>query len=190
MTYSGRVSEAFAYAMVLHGEQKRKGTDVPYITHLMGVASLVGEQGGDEYLVVAALLHDAVEDQGGKKTLCTIRKRFGDRVARVVEACSDSDVVPKPPWRKRKQSYIDHLDTVDADVRLVSAADKVHNARAIAADLRQIGDDLWSRFKATKEENLWYYRTLADTFLRLDPDAAIVRELDLVVREIEELASP
>ena len=89
MTYSGRVSEAFAYAMVLHGEQKRKGTDVPYITHLMGVASLVGEQGGDEDLVIAALLHDAVEDQGGKETLCTIRKRFGERVARVVEACSD-----------------------------------------------------------------------------------------------------
>ena len=189
MTYSGRLSEAFAYAMVLHGEQKRKGSGVPYITHLMAVAALVGEHGGDEDLVIAALLHDAVEDQGGQETLSRIRQRFGERVARVVEACSDTDVVPKPPWQERKERYIEHLDTVDADVRLVSAADKVHNARAIAADLRQIGDALWDRFTGTKEQTLWYYRTLAATFLRLDPDVAIARELDLVVREIEGLVA-
>ena len=189
MTYTGRVSEAFAFAMVLHGTQERKGTEIPYITHLMAVASLVGEHGGDEDLVIAGLLHDAVEDQGGEKTLCRIRERFGEKVARIVDACSDTDVIPKPPWQHRKEAYIEHLDAVDADVRLVSAADKLHNARAIAADLRQIGDALWSRFTGTKEQTLWYYRKLADTFLRLDPDSAIARELELVAREIEELSA-
>jgi (p)ppGpp synthase/HD superfamily hydrolase len=186
--YSNRVSQAFAYALQLHRHQERKGSTIPYITHLMAVAAIVGEYGGDEELVIAGLLHDAVEDQGGQDRLKEIRFTFGDRVARVVEGCSDTDVVPKPPWKERKDAYLAHLKDADPDTLLVSAADKLHNARAIAADLRQIGNALWQRFTGTKDQSLWYYRTLADTY-SVTGNSDIAREVDLVVRQIEELAS-
>ncbi len=125
--------------MQAHARQKRKGTETPYVSHLLGVASLVLEHGGDEEQAIAALLHDAVEDQGAHQEP-VIRERFGDRVADIVLGCTDADTLPKPPWRERKERYIEHLEHASSDVLLVSCADKVHNARAIVTDLKTHGD--------------------------------------------------
>jgi (p)ppGpp synthase/HD superfamily hydrolase len=184
---TNRFAEAFAYAATLHARQSRKGTDVPYLSHLMSVAALVLEDGGDEDEAIAGLLHDAVEDQGGKPTLEEIRRLFGEKVARIVDGCTDSDVTPKPPWRERKERYVGHLRQAAADVRRVSSADKVHNARSILTDYRVMGDALWSRFTAGKEETLWYYRSLLDAF-RVAGGGRLVEELDLLVNELERLS--
>lgn len=154
-----RVAEAFAFANELHREQRRKGSGVPYLTHLMAVSALVGEYGGAEDEMVAALLHDAVEDQGGKDTLARIRERFGDRVAFYVDACSDCDTVPKPPWRQRKEAYVAGLASHKPEVKLISAADKLHNTRSMLSDYRAVGDALWDRFHANRDEMLWYLRS-------------------------------
>ncbi len=138
-----RFEEALSFAARLHEQQKRKGTDIPYVSHLLAVAAIVLEDGGDEDEAVAALLHDAVEDQGGKATLQVIRKRFGDRVAGIVAGYTDSDETPKPPWRERKEKYIAHLRHAPHEVLRVSVADKLHNARAILRDLRKHGERLW-----------------------------------------------
>jgi (p)ppGpp synthase/HD superfamily hydrolase len=165
-----RLDEAFALARRLHAGQRRKGTDIPYLGHLMAVAAYVIEDGGDEDEVIAALLHDAVEDQGGAPTLALIRERFGPRVAAIVAACSDTDETPKPPWRDRKAAYLAHLrDPALPDGALrVSLADKLHNARAILADLRA-GHDVFARFNAPREAQAWYYDALATTFTELAP---------------------
>jgi (p)ppGpp synthase/HD superfamily hydrolase len=184
---TNRFVEAFAYAAALHAQQIRKGANIPYLSHLMSVAALVLEDGGDEDEAIAGLLHDAVEDQGGKPTLEAIRIRFGEKVARIVLGCTDSDVVPKPPWRERKERYVAHVRHAAEDVRRVSSADKLHNARSILADYRALGDTLWSRFTAGKEETLWYYRSLIDRF-RAAGGGRLVEELDLVVTELERLA--
>ena len=183
---SKRLQEAFTYASDLHAEQKRKGTNIPYISHLMGVAAIVLEHGGTEDEAIAALLHDAVEDQGGRATLEKIRKRFGDEVAQTVEGCTDADTNPKPPWRERKEKYITHLHKADASVRLVSAADKLHNVRTILADYRKVGEALWERFRGGKDGTLWYYRTLAKTFREIYP-SPLADELGRVVSELEQL---
>lgn len=145
-----RFREALTYASELHECQPRKGTEIPYLAHLLSVAALVLEDGGDEDEAIAALLHDAVEDQGGKPTLDAIRSRFGERVAHIVEACSDTDTWPKPPWRERKERYIEYLEAACPGVLRVSLADKLHNARAIVLDYRQMGDPLWSKFNAPR----------------------------------------
>lgn len=168
----------------LHGRQRRKGTDVPYVSHLLGVASLVLEAGGDEDQAIAALLHDAVEDQGGRPQLEKIRRHFGDRVAGIVEGCTDADSVPKPPWRERKERYIEHIRHAPAEVRRVSAADKLHNARAILADVRRHGDAVWGRFTADRGGVLWYYRSLVTAFRETDT-GYLAEELDRVVTELE-----
>ena len=184
---TARFAEAMVYAMTLHTNQRRKGSNEPYIAHLLGVTALVLEDSGDEDEAIAALLHDSVEDQGGQETLSAIRARFGERVARIVEGCTDADVIPKPPWRERKERYIAHLWHAPADVRRVSLADKLHNARAILRDLRACGEALWERFNGGKAGTLWYYRTLATVFLETHsgPNAD---ELARVVAEIESLA--
>jgi (p)ppGpp synthase/HD superfamily hydrolase len=182
-----RFAEAFAYAAALHAGQVRKGASVPYLSHLMSVSALVLEDGGDEDEAIAGLLHDAVEDQGGKPTLSEIRRRFGAKVARIVEGCTDSDTVPKPPWRERKELYVAHMRHADPDVRRVSSADKLHNARSILADHRRIGDEVWSYFTASKVDTLWYYRSLIDAF-RESGGGRLVEELELVVSELERLA--
>jgi (p)ppGpp synthase/HD superfamily hydrolase len=179
---------AFAFAAEKHVGQTRKASTIPYIAHLMGVASLVLEAGGDEDLAIAALLHDVVEDCGGTPMLKEVRRRFGARVAKVVEGCTDSDVDPKPPWRERKELYIRRLRRADTDTRLVSAADKLNNVRSILADYRQIGESVWSRFNGGREGTLWYYRTLRDEFLRRKPNR-ITRDFDLAVNELESLAA-
>jgi (p)ppGpp synthase/HD superfamily hydrolase len=161
-----RFDAALQLASELHRTQLRKGSAVPYLGHLLGVAAIVIDAGGSEDEAIAALLHDAVEDQGGEPTLAMIQERFGDHVAKIVAACSDTDVTPKPPWRARKEAYLGHLESATADVLLVSASDKLYNARAILADLRQVGDELWERFNEGRDSQLWYYRSLADIFER------------------------
>lgn len=160
---SDRFTQALILATELHSTQVRKGTSTPYISHLLGVASLVLEHGGDEDEAIAALLHDAVEDQGGAATLALIRGQFGDRVAAIVEGCTDTQQTPKPPWRERKEIYLKHLNHASDSVRLVSAADKLHNARAILTDLHTHGNELWARFSGGQDGVLWYYRSLANT---------------------------
>ena len=182
-----RFLRAFEFAAEKHKNQTRKASTIPYIAHLMGVASLVLEAGGDEDLAIAALLHDVVEDCGGAPMLQEVRRKFGERVAKVVDGCTDADTYPKPPWRERKEKYIAHLKKADADTRLVSAADKLNNVRSIVSDYRAVGESVWSRFNGGRKGTLWYYRTLRDHFLRHKPNR-ITRELELAVNELEALA--
>ncbi len=185
---TARFDEALAYAARLHGKQIRKGSGVPYISHLLGVCALVLEFGGDEDQAIAALLHDAIEDQGGDATRQEIRRRFGERVAAIVDGCSDTDTLPKPPWKPRKEAYIARLRQAPADVRLVSAADKVHNARTLTADYRQQGENLWSRFRGGKEGTLWYFRELVRVFWDKGPQP-IADELAQAVEDLEMLVA-
>ncbi len=187
LAYGEKFEDALVYATRLHRDQIRKGTEVPYVTHLLAVASIVGEDGGTEDEVVAALLHDAPEDRGGKERLEEIRGRFGNEVAEIVDGCTDTYEDPKPEWRPRKEAYVAHVAEASPSIRLVSAADKLHNARSILADLRAVGDELWDRFTGGKEGTLWYYRALVEAYAGAGSNP-VVEELDRVVREIEALA--
>jgi (p)ppGpp synthase/HD superfamily hydrolase len=182
-----RFQRALSYAARLHATQFRKGTTRPYVAHLLGVTSTVLTHGGDEDEAIAALLHDAVEDQGGKPRLREIRRKFGERVARIVEGCTDADTEPKPPWLERKKQYLQHLRDADFSTRLVSAADKLYNAREILSDLRTHPDSVWSRFKGGKEGTLWYYDEVAK-ILRAGGPSELVEELDRVVAELRTAA--
>ena len=183
-----RFLRAFLFAAEKHSGQARKASTIPYIAHLMGVASLVLEAGGDEDLAIAALLHDVVEDCGGVPMLKEVRRRFGARVAKVVDGCTDADSYPKPPWRDRKETYIKHLKRADADTRLVSAADKLNNVRSILSDFRADGESIWSRFNGGRDGTLWYYRTLRNEFLR-HPQNRVTRDFELAVNELERLTA-
>jgi (p)ppGpp synthase/HD superfamily hydrolase len=183
-----RFNEAFLFAAEKHASQTRKKTDVPYISHLMSVAALVLEAGGGEDEGVAALLHDVVEDCGGHPVLEEVRQHFGDRVANIVEGCTDAYTMPKPPWKQRKLEYLDVLRRADDDVRLVSAADKLHNVRTILADYRKEGDAVWKRFSGRREGTLWYYRAVLDVLCEGTPNR-LVDELQRVVTELETLAT-
>ncbi|BAY32490.1 hypothetical protein NIES2107_43790 [Nostoc carneum NIES-2107] len=185
---SERFTAALVYATELHAKQVRKGSGVPYIAHLLGVASIALEYGANEDEAIAALLHDAVEDQGGAATREEIRRRFGDNVTAIVDGCTDADTIPKPPWRQRKEAYIAHLPTASPSVLLVSAADKIYNAQSIVKDYRVLGESLWQRFQGGKEGTLWYYQTLVDTFKHTGP-TAMAEELARVVLEMTTLAS-
>jgi (p)ppGpp synthase/HD superfamily hydrolase len=183
-----RFLKAFEFAAKKHVGQTRKASTIPYIAHLMGVTSLVLEAGGDEDLAIAALLHDIVEDCGGAPMPKEVRRRFGKRVAKVVDGCTDADTNPKPPWRERKENYLRHLVHADADTRLVSAADKLNNVRSIVSDYREVGEFVWERFKGGREGTLWYYRSLRDEFQRHERNR-VTRELELAVDELESLAA-
>jgi (p)ppGpp synthase/HD superfamily hydrolase len=166
-----RYAQAVAYASQLHANQVRKSTTIPYISHLLGVSSLVLEAGGDEDMAIAALLHDGPEDQGGQATLDEIRATFGDRVAHIVEGCTDSladDPENKAPWKQRKLDYLAHLKHADRDTLTVSVADKLHNARAIGTDLVIQGASTWERFNSSREEILWYYQGILEIALQSD----------------------
>lgn len=196
-----RFNRALVLASSLHATQPRKGGEVPYIAHLLAVCALVLEAGGDEDVAIAALLHDAVEDQGGPPTLAMIRQLFGDRVADTVNGCTDTDQTPKPPWKQRKQDYLSHLRTAPDDVRLVSAADKVHNARSIIFDYRTLegidgekgnGHEIWQRFHASAHEQMWYYKELvaalrAGESPRPTKVRPLIDELDRLVGAMEKL---
>jgi GTP pyrophosphokinase len=186
---SPRFDVALVFASRLHAGQARKGTAVPYVAHLLAVAAIVLEYGGNETEAIAALLHDAIEDQGGAATRETIRRLFGEEVVSIVNGCTDAETTPKPPWRERKEAYVEHVRHATSAVRLVSAADKLHNARSILADLRACGEQIWSRFKGGRDGTLWYYRSLVEAYRAGGQSTPLVEELDRVVTEIERLAS-
>ena len=175
------------FAADLHRDQMRKGTSIPYVSHLLAVASLALEHGANEDETIAGLLHDAIEDQGGAATREEIRRRFGDVVTAIVDGCTDAEVVPKPPWRERKEQYVAHVRSASPSVRLISSCDKLHNARSIVADLRRQGEALWPRFTGGKDGTLWYYRALVDAFRDAGGTPAL-DELERVVRDMEQLA--
>ncbi|NET60794.1 MAG: HD domain-containing protein [Symploca sp. SIO2E6] len=183
---SKRFTDALTFATKLHANQIRKGGGVPYVAHLLGVASIALEYGANEDEAIAALLHDAIEDQGGAATREEIRRRFGDTVTDIVDGCTDADTIPKPPWRQRKEAYIAHIPTASTSVRLVSASDKLHNARSILHDYRRLGDSLWERFHGGKDGTLWYYRSILEAF-RSTEFTPLVEELERVVDELEDL---
>ncbi len=189
MYLSSRYEAALVMASQLHASQKRKGTSIPYISHLLAVSSLVLEHGGSEDQAIAALLHDAVEDQGGLPTLVKIRDHFGDVVAEIVDHCTDAYEEPKPEWRIRKEEYIASIAKKPLDAVLVSCADKLHNARAILNDLRTLGDELWGRFTGGKEGTLWYYQSLVDAFDDTLGNS-LSEELKRTVNEINDLSMP
>ncbi len=188
------VMRASAYAADAHREDLRKDTTIPYLSHLWSVAALVLEHGGDDEQVAAALLHDVAEDHGGAAKIDEIRENFGAEVARLVEALSDSLVdthagETKPEWRERKQRYLKHLEDVDGRVALVSACDKLHNARAIVADLRVVGPDVWQRFTVKDPaDHRWYYGSLRTALHGKIPDP-LADELHRTVDTLDELAS-
>ena len=180
---SGKLDDAFNYAHAVHGEQTRKGTATPYLSHLMGVSSIVLDDGGSEDEAIAALLHDAAEDHGGRERLADIKARFGDTVAKIVEDCTDSWSTPKPAWADRKRAYIQHARQLSGPSLRVSAADKVHNAYAILRDLRNSGEAVWSRFSATPDDVMAYYEGLVRAY-REAGGGRLVDELDRIVRGI------
>lgn len=183
---SNRFGAALQFAESCHRQQTRKGSGVPYVAHLLAVTALVLEHGGDEDQAIAALLHDAVEDQGGLEMADRIRLRFGERVAAIVLACTDCVVTPKPPWRARKEAYIATLPDKPDDAILVTLADKTHDALAIAEDRRTVGETVWERFTGGHEGTVWYYRTLADALSARAPGPLA----DRLQRAVAELEAP
>ncbi len=183
-----RFSEALVYATTIHARQRRKRSEVPYVAHLLSVAAIVLEHGGDEDEAIAALLHDAVEDQGGAPRLVEIVTRFGDNVGRIVAGCTDTEVDPKPPWRPRKEAYLARLSSADRSIQLVVAADKLHNVRSLAEDYRLCGEELWSRFNGGRDGTLWYYRAVVPCLDQLH-DSPLRSQLDRAVQELEHLAA-
>ena len=181
-----RFEAALVYAHQLHRHQTRKVNHTPYIAHLLSVTALVLEEGGSEDEAIAALLHDAVEDQGGQATREEIKQRFGDTVVAIVDGCTESDTIPKPPWRDRKQRYLEQLRQGSPSVRRVALADKLHNARTILFDYQQHGENVWSAFSAGKEGVLWFYHSLLQLY-PLTQSSPMVEELRQVVEEIEQL---
>jgi (p)ppGpp synthase/HD superfamily hydrolase len=190
MTYTIRFDRALTFASEIHRHQRRKGSDVPYITHLLATASLVGTHGGTEDQVIGGLLHDAIEDciTTVPDIRAQISDRFGAPVLEIVEACTDADTDPKPPWHERKTRYIQHVLDAEhgAPFLLVSLADKVHNAQSIIHDLRTIHSALWDRFTGHRDGSIWYYTSLADAFKQRQP-GALADELARLVEEMERL---
>jgi len=188
MGLSSRFSDALSYVTALHAEQRRKVSGEPYLAHLLAVAAIVMEHGGNEDEAIAALLHDAVEDQGGMATLEDIRRRFGATVAEIVEGCTDAMGSPKPPWRQRKEAHIARLREASASVRLVVAADKLHNAGSLVREYRRRGESLWASFHGGRDGTLWYYRAMADV-LKQAAATPIVEELDRTLEDLRSLVA-
>ncbi|HEY9766490.1 MAG TPA: HD domain-containing protein [Chroococcales cyanobacterium] len=185
MELTDRFDEALLMASRLHRNQTRKGTNVPYLSHLLGVAAIALEYGANEETAIAALLHDAVEDQGGEATLLEIEGKFGKEVGKIVLDCTDAKTFPKPPWKERKLRHIAAMAEVSFPSQLVVAADKLHNARSLLCDFRVLEESLWSRFKASGDETLWYYHQMIGV-LRKAP-LPLVEELERTVAQIEAL---
>jgi (p)ppGpp synthase/HD superfamily hydrolase len=185
---SDRFFQAMAYAADAHREQGRKSTNIAYISHPFGVASLVLEAGGDEDQAISALLHDVAEDCGGEPRLAEIADKFGERVAHIVRGCSDSlvvDEVTKAPWRERKEAHIQHLKDADSDIMVVTAADKTHNARAIATDIASIGNRVWDRFNADQSEIIWYYNSIFNLLSDAGVTPALLNPLRAAITVME-----
>lgn len=184
--YSPRLDEAVLFAMDAFRNRRRKATTIPYLTHLLQVMCLVAEHGGDEDQLVAAVLHDWLEDIPGAEA-AVLEARWGPRVRRLVEALSDSTGEPKPPWEERKLRYLDHLRVQPAEVKLISAADKLHNCSCIRRDHADVGERVWDRFTAGKTGTLWYYRAVSDA-LAVDWAHPLHRRLADEVRLLHEEA--
>lgn len=179
-----RFEQALVLASQLHAHQIRKGSRVPYLSHLMSVAALVLEDGGNEDEAIAALLHDAIEDQGGAETREQIRQHFGDAVVEIIDGCTETEVTPKPPWRERKQHHLDQLRQASPSVLRITLADKLHNARSILFDWHQEGSQVWERFRASREEVLWYYNSVAQ--IAAEKTASpLLRELQHMIQRME-----
>jgi len=185
MKLSNKFEEALIYATRAHGNQMRKKTKIPYAAHILGVTAIALEYGANETEAIGALLHDTVEDCGGEERLRDIRERFGDDVAGIVDGCTDTYETPKPLWLERKRAYIEHLKDSDSSTRLVSASDKLHNTRAILAELRRSGVEVFERFAGKKKGTVWYYRALVTAFRQHGDHGDLIDELDRVVSEIE-----
>jgi GTP pyrophosphokinase len=181
---TSRFDDALQYTQEVHRGQARKVNGTPFIGHLLGVASIVLDDGGSEDEAIAALLHDAAEDQGGRERLEEIRARFGDAVARIVEDCTDSWEVPKRPWIDRKRDYVEHARALPSPSLRVAAADKVHNAYAILRDLRNTGEEVWERFNAPVDDVIAYYEGLVRSF-RHSGGGKLVEELERIVKGIQ-----
>jgi GTP pyrophosphokinase len=191
---SARFDAALAFAADLHRGQTRKGTAIPYLSHLLAVAAIAIEHGASEDEAIAALLHDSIEDRseafgGAAKLRETIRARFGAEVLEIVEGCTDADTIPKPPWKVRKEKFVKHLETAPPSVLLVVGADKLHNARSIVSDLFAAGEDVWKKFNGGKDGTLGYYRAVAEALLRRRP-GRLSEELVRAVLEMSALAQP
>ena len=183
-----KFTRALTYASRLHGGKLRKKTRIPDIDHILGVTSIALEYGANETEAIAALLHDAAEDAGGRQRLNDIRRKFGNAVAKIVDGCSDTYDDPKPPWLDRKKKYVRHVRDAAVSTKLVSASDKLQNVRSLLRNYRNEGDRLWKRYNCGKEGALWYYRALVNAFTgnRIKP---LVRDLDFAVRELERVAN-
>lgn len=181
-----RFTNALVYATHLHAEQRRKVSGVPYIAHLLSVTALVLEDGGTEDEAIAALLHDAIEDQGGAPIREAIRKQFGDEVVSIVDGCTEWDTPPKPPWKERKRRYLERLQQSTPSVQRVSLADKLHNARSLILDWRQVGDRIWDSFSQGRDETLWFYRELAQVYKEIHM-SGLMLEFAQAVDELEQL---
>jgi (p)ppGpp synthase/HD superfamily hydrolase len=182
-----RFSDALVIAAQLHVKQRRKGSKIPYIAHLLGVTALVLEDGGDENQAIAALLHDAVEDQGGIRTLQMIEEKFGGKVAAIVDGCSDTYIDPKPDWRARKEIYLERLKTASVEILRVSLADKLHNAKSILRNLEKEGDSIWSRFNGAMDGTIWYYQSALEIF-QSRIISQNIDELSLVLEQIKKIS--
>jgi GTP pyrophosphokinase len=185
---TARFESALAFAHRVHQGQRRKGTGIPYVAHVLGVAVLALEYGATEDEAIGALLHDAAEDGGGEAMLAEIRAQFGDEVADIVLGCSDSltaDPADKAPWRERKEAYLGHLETASPSVCLVSAADKLHNVRAIRRAYRADGDQVWERFQGRRDGTLWYYEAVSAALVRRLPSTLTIDLCDEVRALIE-----
>ncbi len=183
------MTEAFEFARQLHGGQLRKGTQTPYLSHLMSVSSLVLESGGSEEEAIAALLHDTVEDCGGLPVLEKIRQQFGESIANIVKDCSEPVSTPKPPWKERKNAYIAQVASADDSVKRVACADKLHNLRSILTDYQQAGDRVWDRFHADKQGTLWFYQSMVETLRPFGHGVAIFQELEKRVGDLQRIVN-
>jgi len=185
---SSKFDRALLYAAKLHRGKLRKKTKIPDIAHLLGVTAIALEYGANQTEAIAALLHDAVEDAGGRKRLNDIRRKFGHAVAKIVDGCSDSYAEPKPSWLDRKKEYVALVRRASISTKLVSASDKLQNVRSLLRNYREGGGQLWQRYDSGKEGALWYYRALVKAFTgkRIRP---LVQELDRAVSELESLAN-
>jgi (p)ppGpp synthase/HD superfamily hydrolase len=177
---TSRFEQALIYATQLHAKQVRKCSDIPYISHLLSVAALILEDGGDEEEAIAGLLHDAVEDRGGIKTREAILRQFGERVVSIVDGCTEPYLEPKPPWRDRKLQYIEQMRHASPSVLRVSMADKLHNARSILVDWHREGDTVWDKFNGGKEGTLWFYRSLLEIYEKAT-NSFLMEELKLIL---------
>ena len=184
MLLSPRFTDALTYTAELHQQQERKVSGVPYVAHLLRVAGIVLEYGGTEDEAIAALLHDAVEDQGGVPVLDEIRRRYGDAVADVVWSCSDAHAKPKPPWQERKEAHVTHVRAAGHSVRLVVAADKLDNARSLLREYLIRGESLWDFFHGRRDGTLWYYEAMLAA-LKDAGTSPLVEELSGTLAEIK-----